>query len=168
MGILILIVGIFRIVWGLVKGVFLALALYHLFASLLFYPTINSDGISVSSIVTWLSVFVEENWMYLVGLFVLYYSWTTARKVRSMEERLQQVEVISFAQTKYFRFWPETDIVKNSASSSELAKSYIVGFLFSIFNLNNPKDLPWSARPIRDGEEVSIFGDVINRETTDV
>jgi len=159
-----------RIIWGLVKGVFLVLIIYHLFSSVLFYPTFVSDGITFGGIVSWVSQFVKENWLYLVGIFVLYYSWSISRKVRAMEGRVEQIEVISFAETKYFNFWPETEIIRTAETTdsfSDLAKSYVVGWVASLFNVNNPKDLPWSAKPVRDGEEVSIIADIQGKEDKD-
>jgi len=166
-----IIMNLHRILWGLVKGIFLVLIIYHLFLSILSYPAFDSNGITFGSIASWLSQFVKENWLYLVGIFVLYYSWSASRKVRAMEERVEQIEVISFAETKYFKFWPETEIIRTASTAqsfSQLAKIYIIGLIASIFNLNNPNDAPWSAIPVRDGEEVSIIDDVQSKEVKNV
>jgi hypothetical protein len=157
-----------RILWGLIKGVLLVLIIYHLFSTIFIYPDIDHNTISVANLFAWVSEFVSSNWLYLVGLFVLYYSWSSARKVRAIDARIQQIEVIAFAEVKYFKYWPETDILRNTESFSDLVKNFVIGWLASLFNINNPKDLPWSAKPVRDGEEVSFLGDIRKDEEKDV
>lgn len=166
-----IVMNLHRIIWGLVKGVLLVLIIYHLFASVLSYPVLDSSNITVSALIFWSSQFVRDNWLYLTAIFVLYYSWSTSRKVRAMEERVEQIEVMSFAETKYFKFWPETEMIRTAGTAqsfSDLAKCYFIGWFASLFNLNNPKDLPWSAKPVRDGEEVTILDDIQRKEDKNV
>lgn len=148
-----------KLLWGVLKGIFLTLIVYHLFSGILFYPSIGSEGVTITSLFGWASEFVAQNWMYLTALFVLYYSWSNARKMRSIDERAQQIEVISFACAKYFNFWPETELMRKRVSAQNVAKSFVSGWIASLFNIDDPMDRPWTAEPVRDGKGVSFRSD---------
>lgn len=154
------------IVWSFLKAIFLTLLLFHLFYSVLSYPAFPENGGFLESMPVWLSSFVSTNWPYLIAVFILYYSWATHRTVKSMSERVEQLEVIALSQIKYFDYWPITDVGRTT-SFKELVNNSIAGWFYSLFGLNNPKDLPWSAKPVCKGEEVKIRDACLGNHETD-
>jgi len=152
-----------RIIWASIKAIILLMLFYHLYDSILIYPSFPEGefilGEFIAKIFIWLYSFISSNWQTVILLFILGYSWASYRINKITSRRVEQLEVIAFSQLAYFNYMPATDVSRIN-SGKEFIKAMITGWFFSWFGLDNPKDLPWSARPERFREEVTIYNDI--------
>lgn len=151
--------NIHRILWASIKALVLVMLFYFLYDSVLIYPAYPEKGEFIGKLFSWLYLFISSNSESIIILFILGYSWASYRINKITARRVEQLEVIAFSQLGYFNYMPSTDI-NRITTGKELIKSIITGWFLSWFGVDNPSDLPWSARPERFGEEVTIRNDI--------
>jgi len=152
-----------RIIWSAIKAIILIMLFYFIYDSVLIYPSYPEEGEFIGKLFSWLYSFISSNWQAVILLFILGYSWASYRISKVAARRMEQVEVIAFSQLSYFNYAPSTDI-NRITSGKELIKSIITGWVLSWFGVDNPKDLPWSARAERyAGEEITLKDDLDNK-----
>ena len=154
-----LITNALRIIWVCIKAIFISMMLYHFYDSILTYPSFPETGYLISKVFNWLYSFISSNWGKLMFVLIFCYSWASYRIVKTNSRRIEQLEVIAFSQISYLNYTPTTDISRVT-SGEELIKIGILGWFLSWLGIDNPKDLPWSAKPERFGKEVTLQGDL--------
>lgn len=152
-----------RIIWAAIKAIILLMLFYYLYDSILIYPAFPEGefvfGEFIVKIFIWLYSFISSNWQTVILLFILGYSWASYRINKITSRRIEQIEVISFSQLSYFNYNPITDI-NRITSGKEFIKSILTGWFLSWFGLDNPYDLPWSAKPDRFAKDVTLQYDL--------
>jgi hypothetical protein len=137
-----------KIVWAGSKALVLSMLVYHGFTSVLKYPQLINHGGWFSDYFYYLYSFISLNWVSVILVVILMYSWLSYRLNKIIEARAQQMEVIAFSQLDYFNYEPVTDVSRISTGTGLLASAVVV-FISNLFGINNPMDTPWSAKAVR-------------------